>query len=242
MASQLITGFSKEETKKIEKHLLKLLPYLSPGKFVIVGGIAIRHHLLAAGKEYPQRPFNDLDIIAESFDVVNKDIKEDFLTYHFHQKDETFYFAFVDVQTKTKVDIFDYEKPPLGVTDVSFENRLLQIASIEDQLGQTVFDIQRISEENKVDPKQFQDAKLLSQIADLNTADKFWKKKRNPEHPESILDAIKRAEKIRQDHPEWIKQSPFRKEAWYKCPSCVKSKDFPVEPMDRIYKVLGYVE
>lgn len=239
---QLVSGFSESESERINKHLSKLLPHLTPNQFVIVGGLAIRYHLQQAGIAYPPRPFNDLDIIAESVDVVHPDITNDFLVSHFHQKDDFFYFALVDEETRTKVDIFDYEKPPDKVIEVPFGEGFVKIVSIEDQLAQTVYDIQRISEQAKVDPKQFLDARLLSQIADMAKADEIWKKRRNPEYPESITNAIKRAEAIKQEHPEWVQKSPFRKPKPYHCPDCVKSEEFPLTPMDRTYEILGINE
>lgn len=240
--SELVKGFSEEDSKRIEKHLAKLIPHLTQNKFVIVGGLAIRYHLRQAGIPYPARPFNDLDIIAESLGVVHPDIKNDFLVYHFHQKGDSFYFAFVDEETKTKVDIFDYENPPDKVIEVPFGNRSVKLASMEDQLAKTVYDLQRISEEFKVDPKQFLDAKLLSQIADTARADELWKRIRKKEHPESIIDAVQKAESIKQRHPEWVKKSPFRKPSPYHCQDCVKSEEFPLDSMDRIYNVLGNIE
>lgn len=238
---ELISGFSKSESERIDLHLSKLLPHLTPNRFVIVGGLAIRHHLQQAGIAYPPRPFNDLDIIAEDIDVVNPNIKSDFLVYHFHNKGNFFYFAFIDKESNTKVDIFDYETAPDEVVEVSFKDTIVKIVGVEDQLAKTVYDIQRISEEAKVDPKQFLDAQLLSQIADMEKADELWKKRRK-EYPESISDAIQRAESIKQAHPEWIQESPFKKSNPYKCPDCVESENFPLDSMDRIYKVLGYVE
>ncbi len=240
--NQLVSGFSESESERIDKHLSKLIMHLAPGRFVIVGGIAIRYHLQKAGIQYPERPFNDLDIIVESIDVVNPDIIDDFLISHFHQKDNFFYLALVDEETRTKVDIFDWEKPPDKVVEVPFEDGCIKIISVEDQLVKTVYDIQRISKKANVDPKQFLDARLLSQIADIKRADELWKKKRDTRFPESLSDAIKRAELIKQKHPEWVKKSPFRKQAPYMCPDCVKSKEFPLDSMKRIYEILGTIE
>jgi len=238
---ELITGFSEIESKRIKKHLLRLVPHLTPNKFVIVGGLAIRYHLLIAGISYPPRPFNDLDIIAESVNVVNPDIKNDFLIYHFNQKGDFFFFAFVDKVTKTKVDIFNYTNLP-DTIEVPFNSHGILIASVEDQLAKTVYDIQRISEETKVDPKQFLDARLLFQIANLPKADVLWKQRQNPEQPETIVNALQKAESLKQNHPEWIQKSPFRKSHPYHCKNCIRSKKFPLDSMEEIYKALGYVE
>lgn len=64
MERGLIRGFSESETQRIQRHLEKLFPHLEQGRFTIVGGLAIRYHLIERGINYPNRPFNDLDIIA----------------------------------------------------------------------------------------------------------------------------------------------------------------------------------
>src|SRR3989344_4771933 len=222
--SKLIRGFTEDESLRIEDHLSKLIPHLTPERYVIVGGLAIRYHLQNAGIAYPQRPFNDLDTIAK-----------DFMIYHFHQKGDFFYFSLADGKTRTKTDIFDYENAPEETIMVPFGNQKIKIVSIEDQLAQTVYDIQRISQETRVDPKQFLDANLLVQIANIDKAQAQWKKRRKPEFPKSIEGAIERAESIRETHPEWIQKSPFRKPEPYKCDGCVLSHDFPLTPMDKIY-------
>jgi len=161
--SKLIRGFTEDESLRIEDHLSKLIPHLTPERYVIVGGLAIRYHLQNAGIAYPQRPFNDLDIIAEDLSVIHSSISKDFMIYHFHQKDDFFYFSLADGKTRTKTDIFDYENAPEETIMVPFGNQKIKIVSIEDQLAQTVYDIQRISQETRVDPKQFLDANLLVQ-------------------------------------------------------------------------------
>ncbi|MDP3955063.1 MAG: hypothetical protein Q8Q15_01735 [bacterium] len=52
-----------ESKEKLQETLSRLLPYLNPGEYKIVGSLAIRHHLLAAGKEYPYPPINEIDLI-----------------------------------------------------------------------------------------------------------------------------------------------------------------------------------
>jgi len=50
-----------------------------------------------------------------------------------------------------------------------------KVVDTEDQLVKTVFDIQRISQENKVDPKQFIDTRLLMKVADMEKANEIWR-------------------------------------------------------------------
>lgn len=75
------SAFSKTDSQRIKTHLEKLLPYLQENSYAIVGGIAIRHYV-AEKKHYPQRPFNDLDIIVSSPEAVSRDVSKEFLVYH----------------------------------------------------------------------------------------------------------------------------------------------------------------
>lgn len=241
---KLISGFTEEESRRIGIHLNKLIPYLDINRFVIVGGLAIRYHLTKAGMVYPQRPFNDLDIIAEDINVVSPKVKKDFLIYHHHPQNENgnFYLVLVDPVSKTKIDIFDYSVKPQDIDKVQFGSYSLNIQSPEDQLVKTVADVQRLSVETKVDPKQFSDAHLLVQIADIGKADEYWRQRQLAGLPDSIVAALERAEQIAQNHPIWLKEKPFRKEKSYICQDCVSTADFPITPMEEIYKLLGYVE
>lgn len=241
--NELIIGFSEDESGRIETHLERLLPYFTPNRFLIVGGLTIRFHLRQKGINYPNRPFNDLDIISEDFGVLSPKVVRDFLIYHLHRPNEKdFYFALVDPVSRTKVDIFDYQVPPQEVLEVEFGGHLVKIPSVEDQLVKSVFDIQRISPNLKVDPKQFLDARLLLEIANLEKAENFWKKKKFPHLPSSIVEAFERANNIAQENPDWLQEKPFRKKQPYSCSECVDLNEFPITPMEEIYKVLGYVE
>lgn len=240
---QLITGFSINDTNRISTHLTKLLPYIDTNKMAIVGGLAIRYFLNQSGLKYPVRPFNDLDIKVEKADVVSPQASKEFLVYHYHPpKKGSFYIVLVDPTSKTKVDIFDWNPPVESYITVNFAGYKLKLQSIEDQLVKTVYDIQRISAEANVDPKQFKDTRLLMRVADMDLADKIWKKRNYKNYPKSIYDAIQRAEKIATDHSEWIKEHPFKKPQPYKCEICQDADGFKVEDMRKIYKVLGYVE
>ena len=61
----LVVGFTKSDEIRVDTLLQKLIPHLKKDQFAIVGGLAIRHHLICAGIKYPKRPLNDLDIIAK---------------------------------------------------------------------------------------------------------------------------------------------------------------------------------
>lgn len=240
--NELIVGLPPENRDKVTIHLKRLLPNLKEGEFIFVGGLAIRHHLIHRGINYPDRGFNDIDIVTKSEDVVTPNVVKDFLVYHHHNQGHEWYFALVDPLSKTKVDIFDNNFYPERTVEASFEGEVVKIQSIEDQLIKTVFDIQRISESAKVDPKQFLDTRLLMQIADMKLAEKLWRKKAFEKYPDNLYDSIVWAEDTAQEHPEWVQVSPFKKPAPYKCMDCISTPELPLTPMEEIYKVLGMVE
>ncbi len=239
----LVVGFSKEDARKVRIHLERLLPYLVPDEFVFVGGIAIRYHLNKAGISYPPRPFNDLDIIVKSSETLLPSVKTDFLIYHYHpNKNGWFFVALVDPVSKTKVDIFPYDPAPEETIQVNFGGYQVRLVSSEDQLIKTALDIRRVSPKIKVDPKQFSDADYLLKIVDLNKAEKIWRRKFYALYGTTLSETIQTAKNIALLHPEWIKEKPFRKPNPYVCKDCESTPDFPLTPMEEVYKVLGYIE
>ena len=241
--NDLISGFNDIDSKRVKIHLVKLLHYINVDKMAIVGGLAIRYLLAKAGIKYPVRDFNDLDIMVKEANDVSAKVSKDFLVYHYHpQIGDSFYIVLIDPESRTKVDIFDWNPPLEDYITVKFEGYKLKMRSVEDQLVKTVYDIQRISTGKKVDPKQFMDATLLRKIANLKKADNLWKKRNYPNYPKSITDAINRANKIAQVHPTWVQKNPFKRLKPYVCTTCQETSDFKITPMVQIYKVLGYVE
>lgn len=239
----LVKGFKTVDSKRIKSHLGKLLPYIDTNKMVIVGGLAIRYLIAQAGIKYPARGFNDLDLMVKTVGAISPKVAKDFLIYHFHySKKDSFFIALVDPVLKIKVDIFDWRPPLEEYTIVKFGNYKLKMRSIEDQLVKTVSDLQRISSEKRVDPKQFLDATLLMKIANTKFADIIWGKRNFSNYPNSIMSAFDRARDIAKLHPEWVKENPFKKPKPYQCPDCKSTKEFKITPMRQIYEILGYTE
>ncbi len=241
--NDLIVGFSETDKARVSTHLEKLLPHLTPHQFALVGGIAIRYYLTQAGIDYPMRAFNDLDMIARSASVVSSSVVDDFLIYHYHpQTEDSFYIVLMDPQSRTKIDIFNYDPAPEKLNPAFLRGQQVDLVSIEDQLVKTALDIRRISEEAMVDPKQFLDVALLMEIADLSEAETIWTNRYFSKFHSSLSDTIRQAQEIARKHPDWLKEKPFRKQNPYVCKDCKSTYDFPITPMEDIYRILGYVE
>lgn len=241
----LLKGFPKDERKRISVFLDKLLRHFSPDNFAIVGGLAIRYHIIKRGIPYPGRSLNDVDIIVKDINGIPSSVTKDFLIAEWHPLKKSGYFIvkLVDPKTKIKADIFPFQpSSPKHFVKVTFKGKQINLVGIEDQLVKAVFDIQRISARDKVDPKQFSDTKRLMKIADIELADKIWRSNKFRPYPQSLQDAIKRAKKIGTEHPEWLQEQPFRKPKPFKCSECKPPADFPLTPMEEIYKIMGYGE
>ncbi len=123
-----------------------------------------------------------------------------------------------------------------------FDRKVVKVVGIEDQLIQCLYDVSRISETQKVDPKQLDDVHILMKIADKQLAEQIWKKNNHPSHPKELNEAIKRVDRLRKEKRNWWQVKPYRKQAPYRCPHCKTDPKYPITDMSIIYKVLGYVE
>lgn len=234
--------FLRNDTTRVRVHLSKLIPYLDLKKSLFVGGIAIRYHLLSHGVEFTKRPFNDLDLVVEDPAALSSHVTKRFLVYHYHpQNIGQFYIALVDPESQTKVDIFSPTLYTFHTVQVSFEKYTLRLPSIEDQLVKTILDISRISPESHVDPKQFEDARMLYSIADTNLVERYWKENNINNDGLSALHSYLRAKEMAKSNPGWIEEKPFDTSP-YVCGICRETDEFQVEPMEKIYDILGRAE
>ncbi len=243
--NKLINGYSKKDKARVDLLLSTLLNHLKPKKFIIVGGVSTRFNSSRVGIKFPIRPLNDIDIIIESREVILPSITRNFLVYHYHPNPShngSFYIALIFPNTKTKIDFFDYSNKPEKIYRIKYNEHLVQIQSAEDQLVNTVNQIQRISNDDKVDPKQFLDLEFLIKSSNLEKATSIWEIKHRAKYGKGLKDAIQKAKKNANDHPEWLQVKPERKSEPYTCRDCVVTKDFPIAPMETIYKLMGYTK
>lgn len=215
MKTKLINGYSTEDKKKVRQLLSALLPHLKSNGLIIVGGLSIRYNLAKHGKKFVERPLNDIDIIIENKDVILPSITKDFLVYHYHPKSNyngAYYFALIYPNTKTKIDFFDYSNKPDKMHSVKFGKHIVSVQSAEDQLVNTIHQVQRISIDDKVDPKQISDLKLLINIADKTVSEKIWQKKHFQKYKIGLNEAIERGLGLAKEHPDWLQVKPRREE------------------------------
>lgn len=244
-----LTGFNKTDAAAIKVSLRNLLPHVNLEKLILCGGVAIRHHLKNSGVEFDYvSPGNDIDILLEDLSDLRPSVSDDFLIYHYHDyegqtdRPEEFFVALVHPETKTKIDIFNY-KPylPFDPVEVVSEGVTLQMRNAEDQLATQVLESAGVLKSNKIAKKWLENIEGLLKISDLEKASEYMKAKL-VEFSESDLEKVHaKTLAYLKEHPEQVVESATRREL-YDCELCAGGGGFIVEPMSRIYDLLGYVE
>lgn len=214
-------------------------------QFCVVGGLAIRQFAKEYHIVHQHRTFNDIDIfVYKPKEVLSSisNISNYFQIYHLHT--DPFFLALFDMNTNIKFDVFHDEFLPHQTIQTSIYGVDVKITSPEDQLIKTVFDTLRISEEKKVDPKQFHDVEVLMKITDLEIANKYWIENDFLNQKfSSVQDALNWSKQVKKQHPEWIQKHPFRKSSPYNCQLCQNHKySGCVTDQKVIFQKLQYVE
>lgn len=239
----LALGYSERDNLKALAVIAKILPHFSQADPVIVGGLARRHHLLRRGKTFPERPFNDLDIMVDDESKVKPSILNDFLITHYHPAGKrSFYTGLIDRQTNVTVDLFDSRHAPIDPETVLVGGVKLKVRGIEDQLTHHIYDLLRFMDGQTASPKQFDSITQLTEIANLSKAEEIWTLKYAERFPFSLQTGVQMIEEERARHPERIFEHPERKSEAYACPECVHSPNFPLSPAEEIIRRLGYIE
>ncbi len=239
-----------KDRERVTIFLKKFLHHVDNTKLVICGGLATRFHLIQHGIDFPKRQFNDLDLLIQSINDIRPSIISDFMLYHYHPpgRDDPvettyFFYAFVDPVSRMKTDVFPYRwSAPERFIQAKFQDKPIKVVGIEDQLIQCLYDVSRISDKQKVDPKQLKDVHILMQIADVKLAEKIWKQNNHPLYPPTLTKAIEKADLLTITHPEWWQAKPYRQQKPYHCPNCQSRSDYPITNIHRIYQILGYIE
>lgn len=239
--NELQLGFSSEDTQKALQVLSKLIPYVVPENLVLVGGLARRYHLLRSDVSFPQRPFNDLDLMIKDRTDLNPSVTDKFLIAHYHLPRNTSFFAqLVDPQTKVAIDVFDYYHSPVDPEEVQVNGLALKIRSAEDQLTKTAYDLMKITKGNNLYPKEFDSADQLLQMVDLEKADAIWRMKYASLYPFPLAEAIHRAKEEATRHPERVFEFHNRRTEPFVCLECTEVPGFPIAPKEEVIKTLGY--
>jgi hypothetical protein len=207
---------------QIVESLARLAPYLALTRVALTGSVAIDLHLGGASRRRRPRgqPRGDLDLIAESAEVVSPGVLTDFLLSHYHLPHDgysKFLVQLVDPVTGVRVDVFP---DSLGLLPKS-ERRDLDGVSVpvldpHALLAHKLALLSSASPDHTVEAKHHQDAVLLA---------RRWGEP-PPHVPRSVLG-----------------RSSHSRDVTATCARCAASRrpEFPLAPKTRIFDILGYV-
>ncbi|MCL5090399.1 MAG: hypothetical protein M1514_00125 [Patescibacteria group bacterium] len=245
----LLQAIGDQDKPKVEIFLKKLLPHLDERQLVIVGSLTVRYHLFSHQIPFPEGLFNDLDIIVTEKEAVKTSVSKDFLIVHYHIYNplekrldaDRFYIALVDPETKIKTDIFDEQNiPAMDPIVVSFQGHFLNLRNLEDQLATTAMEACRPLINIATDQKHFETIELLGKIADWKLAEKYWQQKKINPFTTSLRETLAKANEYIKLHSEMVYDGSKKERKPYRCEYCVSVPDFPITPMEEVYRVLGY--
>jgi hypothetical protein len=216
------------------------------GRFMLVGGLPIRFWLHLTGGEVPDRPFNDLDLIADGPQSFNPVLNEEFLVHHFHRSQPGIDFRFVLVHraTVTKVDVFHWKPHNYGCVNVRFGGERLPLQNLSTQFAVTVYDLEMMRRRGPVDPKQLDDALAMEPHVIWPQAEASWYSLFADSPPTSLAHALTAAIE-RSGTPAEFAAKPWQShDTNYRCAKCVvsESDDWPLAPMLLVHDLLGYIE
>lgn len=240
--ADLLGGLDDEVRRKAETHLTRLVPHLKPDRFAVVGGLAVNFLAVLGGVAFRRGEFNDLDLVITEAGAVLPTIVNDFMIahHHFDENDKSLeYFALVDRESRTKSDIFPNFPPRKSFVRAKVGDFSINVSTAEDQLVKTVQDLQNFSERRPADSKFYSHLKLLREIADFNKASGIWEELAKKDYPRTLKEAIDGADRKAEEHPDWLRDSSFKKLKPDKCEECVVTIDYPLTPLEEVYKVLG---
>lgn len=248
-----LVGLTKEDVGRIRLTLEKLYTHFNVEDLILAGGVSIRHHIISKGLNFPLRNTDNIDVLITKKDALKPAVNKDFLIFHYHigkpGDRDRFFFELVDPNTKIKVHIFDETIFPSFPVVVSFLDKAIKIRSAEDQMVVRVIEMVEDIHINRVNAKWLKDAKLLITVLDMGRAEAYWKQVATSEYCQSYTElrgtttleqVWSEVLKFAELHPESVSTDNGENKVTYICKGCVVDPNFPLTPLDKIYKLLGY--
>ena len=238
----LLSPWPEDDRPRI-RTVLADLAYYARGRYSLVGGLPIRYYLMKEGISVPERPFNDIDLVAEGPEAFHYALVEHFLIHHFHDGSlgRDFRFVLIHKETNTKVDVFHEMALNGTVGGAPLGRSRVPIQSLESQLAKTIFDLHTMHHRAPIDPKQFEDADAMIGVCDEPLVEKMWRQQM-PDGP-TVWDAYISAAKRAAGNPETVGAKPWQSKPPYQCAKCYPTNsDWPLASMDEVYERLGYIE
>lgn len=227
-------GLTERETQIANRILLDLYPHLIR-EWTLVGGLPLRFYAARVGRVW-QEPFNDLDLISATEQVLRSTVTENFIIRHHHSSLQDFYFQFTHKQfPQVTIDIFSDHLDEETQT-ASLFGLDMRIPTSEEMYLFTLRDILLLLDHPRgLPPKHITKMRLLEELIDPRKVSLVWERRHKNlpaqeskiyeylvfrELKEAVEGALK--EKVNNIKP-WIKSDPL-----VPCGECVQDVNFPL--------------
>jgi hypothetical protein len=148
--------------------LQKVDHLLRPAPFAVCGGIAVQLALAQHGWSRPDHRLKDVDILAVELDHVSPERFDGWLLSHFHRPHPGYdkrFVQLVDRDTRLRVDVFhDARERWRDAAPHQFGDVSVLVLGARQVLTHKRRLIEAASVERPIDPKHFEDARLLASL------------------------------------------------------------------------------
>jgi hypothetical protein len=240
----IFSAYKKELQPLLEQSLRKLIKYFDD--FTLVGSPVFTFHINNRSGNITNRDVNDLDIKIDNKDLVPPEIDKDFMIYHYHYypqntiKQHGFYFALIDKNTKTKIDIFGQK--PYFINDyeyIDFEGTTIKMPTLEEQFITNLLTQCVLLKGHKVWIESIDDLNLMFDYIDKNKATEILRKHHLNTFDGNVSEYMEKINAYLKEHPETLLLNKENKMGVLDCKDCIVDGPYEITPTKEAFDFLG---
>jgi hypothetical protein len=152
----------------VAESLRRFLRHAEPAEVALTGGLAVEHHLAAAGFPPLRDRVGDLDFVARRVDAIAPSVTSDFLVAHYHRPGPAVRKALlqlVDPLARLRVDVFpDLDDCVAQANRTTIEDVALLVVDARSILRHKLETLRKATDSQPVDPKHRRDAVALAEL------------------------------------------------------------------------------
>ncbi|HEX8817853.1 MAG TPA: hypothetical protein VF753_20355 [Terriglobales bacterium] len=239
LKNRLICG---AETKRLWRVVQKLLRHDISG-WALTGGIAVEIHCLPDGIPALERPLNDVDFVAASFNCAPETLTEEFwfLHVHPHEPPGKTILQLVDAENELRIDLFRaYGAMMTRATFLEFSFGTIQLISKEDVLARTARVLLDLRQGIPVAAKHANDYFRLRKHLQNTDLEAAWQDHRKPWHPVMFREADELVEGLIGTHHTLLITPQYSRNVTEACCRCAPTPAFPLADRHTVLSLLGH--
>lgn len=235
-------ALSPGDAARVSLALARLAAHAGRG-FALTGGVAIEARLIGRTGGRSNRPFNDLDVIVESFDAVPVSLADAFYFRHVHSKAPSgrMLVQLVDPETALRIDVFRTCGATMARCEpITVDTISLRIVSVEDLAARAATLVLDLGRGQPVPRKHAQDLERLVGAVESDRVEIAWRDHRKWDDPPTFQAASARVAELVQARGNLLVVPQYSQDVDAICPKCDDTGRFRLAPATRIQSLLGY--